>query len=259
VCEAILVQHEGESTRGKGGNNKQHANKLSAVKRKRGDPNFSNQEKGNNQQREQTRDKPRQHRQRGKGKGKKKQGHSHNTEETSHIANVASIAVPSTSTIAQISPARLSRRTATAAPAKERTPGPYKSLNNALDRADHIGVKATIETTKMLEQRIVDQYMDGPWSKSTNYLSDDEGSDIVDMSVAPPSQELINDPVSSPIKADNDDSESNDWAEQLRAQSPGYKPLDWGSDPEDNEVCVHLLSHFPSTHKPIESRQPLKR
>ena len=27
---------------------------------------------------------------------------------------------------------------------------------------------------KTLEQRIVDQYMDGLWSKSTNYLSDDE-------------------------------------------------------------------------------------
>ena len=74
VREAILVQHEEESTCGKGGNNKQHTNKLSAVKRKHGDPNFSNQEKGNNQQREQTGDKPRQRGQRGKGKGKKKQG-----------------------------------------------------------------------------------------------------------------------------------------------------------------------------------------
>ena len=75
----------------------------------------------------------------------------------------------------------------------------------------------------------------------------------------PPSQELIDDPVGSPIKVDDDDSESNDWAEQLHAQSPGYEPLDWGSDPEDNEACVHLLSHFPSTHKPAESHQPLKR
>ena len=75
----------------------------------------------------------------------------------------------------QISPAGLSKRTTTAAPAKERTPGPYKSLNNTLDLADRIGIKATIETTKTLEQCIVDQYMDGPWSKSTNYLSDDEG------------------------------------------------------------------------------------
>jgi hypothetical protein len=48
-------------------------------------------------------------------------------------------------TIAQISPAGLSKRTTTAAPAKERTPGPYKSLNNALDLADRIGIKATIE------------------------------------------------------------------------------------------------------------------
>ena len=102
VRTALLAQYEGEAARGKGGNNKQQANKLSAVKRKHGDPNFSNQQKGN-QQHEQTGDKPHQCGQRGKGKGKKNQqgqhGHSHNAE-TSHITNITSIAIPSTSTIA---------------------------------------------------------------------------------------------------------------------------------------------------------------
>ena len=110
----------------------------------------------------------------------------------------------------------------------------------------------------MLEQRIVDQYMDGPWSKSTNYLSDNEGSDIVDMSVAPPLQEA-DDICASPMKEDDPDDEYVDWPEPPRTQSPSYKPLDWGSDPEDNEACVHLLSHFPTVHKPTESHQPLKR
>jgi hypothetical protein len=71
VRKAILAQHEGESTRGKGSNNKQHTNKLSTVKWKCSDPNFSNQQKGNQQQ-EQTGDKPHQCGQHSKGKGKKK-------------------------------------------------------------------------------------------------------------------------------------------------------------------------------------------
>ena len=164
MCTALLAQYEEEATHSKGGNNKQQANKLSTVKQKCGDPNFSNQQKGN-QQHEQTRDKPCQCGQHGKGKGKKNQqgqhGHSHNVE-TSHIANITSITVPSTSTIAQISPSSLSQHTITAAPAKECTSRPYKSLNKALNLANHIGVKATIEIMKMLEQCIVDQYMDGP-------------------------------------------------------------------------------------------------
>ena len=40
---ALLAQYEGEATHSKGGNNKQQANKLSMVKQKCGDPNFSNQ------------------------------------------------------------------------------------------------------------------------------------------------------------------------------------------------------------------------
>ena len=50
---------------------------------------------------------------------------------------------------------------------------------------DTEGIMPMIQTVKTLEQCITEQYMDGLWSKSTNYLSNDEGSDIVDMSKVP--------------------------------------------------------------------------
>ena len=161
------------------------------------------------------------------------------------------------STIVQIGPSSLSQCTISATPAKEHTTRPYQSLNKALNFADHIGVKPTIKTMKMLEQRMVNQYMYGPWSKFTNYLSDNKGLDIVDMSVAPPLQEanIIH---ASPMKKDDSDKEYINWPKLPYAQSPSYKPLDWGSDPKDNEGCVHPLSHFSAIHKPTESCQPPK-
>ena len=78
VHNAILAQYESENVRSSGKGKQQHANKLSAVKRKRGNQNFSNQESGGSQQKPEDRPK----RQRGgRGKGKKKQEHSH-----AHIA-----------------------------------------------------------------------------------------------------------------------------------------------------------------------------
>lgn len=180
-----------------------------------------------NQQQKQTKDKPHQCGQHGKGKGKKKQGqhgHSHNPEGTLHITNVTSIAIPSMSTIVQIGPSSLSQCTISATPTKEHTTRPYQSLNKALNFADHIGVKATIKTMKMLEQRMVNQYMYDPWSKFTNYLSDDKGLDIVDMSVASPLQEanIIH---ASPMKKDDSDKEYVNWPKLPYAQLPSYKPL----------------------------------
>ena len=246
VRDGILAQYESETTRhghGQGkGKQQQHAKKLSAVKRKRGDPSFSNQQKGDQQQEQG--DKPyRQRGQRGKGKGKgkpKDQGHAH-----SHIANIASLPVPSSSTIASIGPSGLEKRTVAIAPPKERTPGPYKALNEAFDLADRIGVTPTIQTVKTLEERITQQYMDGPWSKSTYHLSDDEGSDIVDMSIAPPGHEG-----------------QDEWA-AFQEEEPVYnpatnddEPLDWGSDLEDTEACVHLTPHLPLIHNLTVSHQP---
>src|SRR5712671_3566144 len=66
--DAILSQYDADSTRGKG--KPHHANKLSAVKRKRGDPNFSNQQRGNQQQSSNNdQQQQQQHRQRGRRGG----------------------------------------------------------------------------------------------------------------------------------------------------------------------------------------------
>jgi transposase InsO family protein len=240
VCETILAQYESEVTRhGKPKGNKPHdANKLSAVKQKRGNPNFSNKEKGSTQQ--QSSDKPQgKHGKcgghgRGNGKGKAAdQGHS-------HIANVASLPVPTTSTIAQIGPSGIQKRTIFTPAPKERTPGPFKVLDAAFDLADQLGVKPTIETVKMLKQHITEQYMNGPWSKSTYHLSDDEGSDIVDMSEVPNGHE----------------GQDNDWDCQFQPASPSNELLDWGSDLEDTKACVPSSSSLLPVQQPTVSLQP---
>jgi hypothetical protein len=57
VRDAILAQYESENVRSGGKGKQQHANKLSAVKRKRGNQNFSNQESGGSQQKPEDRPK----------------------------------------------------------------------------------------------------------------------------------------------------------------------------------------------------------
>jgi len=231
VRDAVISQYETESARHQGGkpNNgkKPHnANKLSAVKRKRGDPSWKNQEKGESQPQG---DKPNYQRGKrggkGKGKGKKPEG-----AHISHIADVASLPPPASSTVAEIGSSGLHRRTVESSRLPERTEGPYKSLNKALDIAHETDAPATTEVVKTLEQRITQDYMDGPWSKSTHYLSDDEGSDIVDMSVAP---------------AGHDDQDAWDaFQEGSPSFTPasGDEPLDWGSDLDDVEECVSSTS-----------------
>ena len=249
IREAVVAQWQTENARHANNNNgnkkdkKQHnANKLSNVKRKRDDPSFSNQQQGDNQQQQHNGDhKPRQRGSRGKGKGKGK-GNSSGHAHISHVADVASIAPPTSATIAQVGPSGINKRTITSPAPKERKSGPYKSLDEALDTADRLGVTPTIQTVKTLEQRITQEYMDGPWSKSTNYLSDDEGSDIVDMSEVPAGHEG-----------------QDDWA-AFAAASPSYEPLDWGSELEDAEECVHpSSSSLHTVHQALVSPQLLRK
>ena len=111
-------------------------------------------------------------------------------------------------------------------------------------------VPATIETTKTLEQRITQEYLDGPWSKSTYYMSDDEGSDIIDMSVKPPVRE--NPQTQEIFDIDDEDPSFN--------PSSDNEPLDWGSDPEEyvtsspTSTLVHNLTALPQ----LQSEQKLK-
>jgi hypothetical protein len=219
VRDAILAQYQTETARGKGSSKQHDANKLSAVKRKRGNPNFSNQEKGSQQQ-DGGKQKGKKRGSRGKGKGKQ--------NEHSHVCEVASLPAPTTSTIAQISPAGLSKRIAKSSEPKTRSEGPYGSLNSALTLADRLGATPTIQTTKNLEQRILQQYEDGPWSKAECHI-EEVADDDVDMSVAPPNV-------------------SNDtWDDKYTPASPEEEPLDWGSEAEYDE-CVNTSSPSSIVH-----------
>jgi len=152
VCDAILAQYELENMRSDGKGKQQHANKLSTVKWKCGNQNFSNQESGGSQKKPEDRPKC-QHGGRGKGKKKEQQGHAH-TVQVLHITNVASLEAPTTATIALPGPSGLQKHTVSMEKPKVWTPGPYKALNAALDKAQEDGVMPTIEMVKTLEQHI---------------------------------------------------------------------------------------------------------
>ena len=139
------------------------------------------------------------------------------------------------------------RKLTTAPPApSERTPGPYPSLNKALDLADCIGVKPTIQVTKMLEECIQTQYKDSPWSKGTYTLGEEPDDEDVDMSIVPPGAE-----------------NQEDWVFEEADPSPSYnppseeEPLDWGSADED-EACVPSSLYFHNIHELPASLQTLR-
>jgi hypothetical protein len=142
VCDAILAQYELENVCSSGKGKQQHANKLSAVKQKHSNQNFSNQESGGSQQKPEDYPKC----QCGgcrKGKKKEQQGHAH-TAQVSHIANVASLEAPTTATIALSGPSGLQKCTVSMEKPKVWTPGPYKALNATLDKVQEDGVMPTI-------------------------------------------------------------------------------------------------------------------
>jgi transposase InsO family protein len=92
----------------------------------------------------------------------------------------------------------------------------------------------TIQTVNMLEQRITQQYKEGPWSMGNYTLGEEFNRDEdVDMSVMPPSAEG-----------------QEDWVfEEASPTSPSDELLDWGSN-EDLEECVALPFLYPMLTKP---------
>jgi gag-polypeptide of LTR copia-type len=158
VCDAILAQWESEQNwnKGKFNNNPQHANKLSAVKRKHGDPHFSQQQgnrQNNNNQNQNNDNHQRGNRGKGKGKGKGKDCQD-DDHQHSHLANVASAPPPSSTTVIQVTPRGLTKCRETVPLLTKRSKGPYQSLNKAYTLADHLGVTPTIQTTKNIEQHV---------------------------------------------------------------------------------------------------------
>jgi hypothetical protein len=148
--------------------------------------------------------------------------------------NVASLEAPTTATITPPGPSGLQKCTVSMEKPKVRTPGPYKALNAALDKAQEDGVMPTIQMVKTLEECITKQYEEGPWSKGDYTLGEDFDEDEdVNMSVMLPSHKG-----------------QEDWVfEEASPASLSDEPLDWGSD-EDLEECIALPFLYPMFTKP---------
>src|SRR5260370_14735535 len=168
----------------------QTANKLSAIKRKREDPNFQQQQQhsgGSNQNKkfqQQRGNKPQQQqgqgqqyqgsgqgsRQHGKRSGKKFQKKTQDQQGQqghSHIADTAALAPPTSFTIAHISPSGLEKRTYDGPAPSQRIPGPYKSMNEAIDLAQAIDMPATTQLVKTLENPIAALAEAPQWGNNT--------------------------------------------------------------------------------------------
>ena len=191
VRNPVIAQWETE--RNKGNRQAQQANKLSAVKRKRDDPRF-NQQQGSSQQRpdSQNQQQYRQRGSRGKGKGKpqdKGKGKQRAPGHV-HIADTAALPAPTTHTVAQIGSSTLSKRIVTQPEPKQRVPGPYNSLNSAITLAERLNVIPTIETTKTLEQRFAD--FDNKVRGRSNWAMDEEYDSEIDVDMSRPAPESTN-------------------------------------------------------------------
>ena len=164
VRDILIAQYENETNKGQ---HKEHkvnqANKLSAAKRKRGDPSF-NQHQESSQQKPSGSGNQQQHRQRGsrgskrggaRGKGKQCANHPGHSHVASIIHFSLDIALPAltTHTVAHVGPSNISTQVVTQDQPKYQVPCVYPSLNKALTLAEHLDVPATTQTIKSLEQR----------------------------------------------------------------------------------------------------------
>jgi hypothetical protein len=226
VRTAVITQFQADTVRH--GSQKHNANKISTVKCKCSDPNWHSQQGSNQQQRQNQQQQgqdgqyKRKHGKRaGKGKGKQQD----QSQQHSHIANIASMAPPSTSTIALPAPSGMQRRTVTCPLPKQCTPGPYKAFNVAIDTAQASGSKPTIQTVKTLEQRITDTYLESPWAK-VSHISDVEDSDIE--MLPPKGKEDQGDWVFEEV-----DEETSQEAGEGEEADPSFTPLSPSAEPLD--------------------------
>jgi hypothetical protein len=258
VRTVVITQFQADSVLH--GSSKHNANKISVVKRKCGDPNWQNQQGSSNQQQhnnqqQQGHDGQKHKRRKCAGKGKAKQAD--HSKQHSHIANVASMAPLTTSTIVLPAPSGMQKHTVTCPLPKQHTPGPYKAFNAAIDTAQASGSKPTIQMVKTLEQRITDTYLESPWAK-VSHISDVEDSDI---EIHPPKgKEDQGDWVFE--EADEEASQTGEEGEadpSFEPLSPSAEPLDWGSDLDDGEVCICPSSLPCLVHNLTESHQLLRK
>src|SRR6266702_908459 len=192
VASQVIGQFETKTNCGqhKAAQAAQSAHKISAVKRKRGDPRFTKQ--GNQQQCQQQpstssgpSNQQQPHRQRGgrgsekgKGKGKQRDG----APQHSHFASVAALAPPTTHKVLHIGSSGSSVRMESEASPIEKSSSFYPSVKKARTLTERMDVPATIQTIKTLEERFAD--IDAQMCPRINAFMDEEyDSDFnVDMS-----------------------------------------------------------------------------
>ena len=189
VRQTVISQYETETNKG------QHkaaipanANKLSAVKRKHGNPRFAQQDCSQQPQAGPSNPNQQQQRQHGsrgsgcggaKGKGKQHNGHS-------HIASVAfpapvfttdaALPPPSTSTVAHFgASSSMVMQTISQSPPAMRTKGVYPSVNKVISLLERMEVRPTIQTTKTLEEHFLK--LDNEVCRRAGYCEDDYSSD----------------------------------------------------------------------------------
>ena len=198
VRETVVSQFLTETNQGKH-KAPQNANKLSAVKRKQGNPRFSKQESstGNtpNQQ---------QHQQRGsrgtagkpkdKGKGKAKpKGHSHVASMAIPdpiFTTDAALPAPSSSTIAHIGASSSKvTRTIKRSPPSARVDGVYPSVNKTLSLLERMEVSPSIQTAKNIEERFLAIDKEVRARAGFTYDDDSDYSDV-DMSRSFPERSI---------------------------------------------------------------------
>ena len=205
VRQTVISQYEMETNKG------QHkaatpanANKLSAVKRKRSNPCFTQQDhlqqpqagpSNLNQQQQ------RQHGSRGSGHSGKAKGKGKQCDGHSHVASVAFAAPvfttdaafppPSTSTVAHFgASSSMVMQTITQSPPTMRTKGVYPSVNKAILLLECMEVRPTIQTTKMHEEHFLK--LDNEVRRHAGYCEDNHSSDEDMLQTVPgPSHEIF--------------------------------------------------------------------
>ena len=208
IRNAIIAQYETETNKGqhKQATNPANANRLSAVKWKRGNPRFSQQDRSQQPQAGPSNPNQQQsHRQcgsrgnaghggkaSGKGKGKAHGGHS-------HVASVAAFAAPvfttntalppSSSTIAHFgASSSMMMRTITQSPSTSWVDDVYPSVNKVLSLLECMEVTLTIQHTKKLEEHFLQ--LDEEVRAHAGFYEDDYSSDE-DMSQTVPGCEIF--------------------------------------------------------------------
>ena len=174
VREAVMAQWEAKKSKGKHTPHPpQNAHKLSAVKRKRGEPNYKQQRGagsggGNNaghnnspQQSGQGNSQGKKKRGKRAGKWAQQQTQDDHTHDHSHLTSQVAMPPPSSNTIAHFAPGGKTVRTVpghtTFAPA---TKGMFPKFNKARTIVRDIGVEGTANILRTLEERIAPLSLD---------------------------------------------------------------------------------------------------